>query len=60
MDDLTRRDAAKLALGAWLATTIGATAETALAVAKLPPMERRKLGTVRCSRSMVTPRAASS
>lgn len=47
MTGMTRRDAAKLTIGAWLAATINATAPALAAAA--PRAERRRLGTMNCS-----------
>lgn len=49
MSTITRREAARLTLGAWLATTITATAKTALATGPEDQMEHRRLGTMDCS-----------
>jgi aryl-alcohol dehydrogenase-like predicted oxidoreductase len=48
MNVFTRRDAARLTLGAWLAATINCTAPSALAASR-PRMEHRRLGTMNCS-----------
>jgi aryl-alcohol dehydrogenase-like predicted oxidoreductase len=47
MNPMTRREAARLTLGAWLAATIPATAGAASAAAAR--MEHRRLGTMNCS-----------
>ncbi len=49
MKHITRRDAAKLTIGAWLATAINATPVLAQAAKPAGTMERRRLGTMECS-----------
>jgi aryl-alcohol dehydrogenase-like predicted oxidoreductase len=47
MNSMTRREAARLALGTWLAAAIAAAPRTLAAAA--PEMEHRRLGTMTCS-----------
>lgn len=49
MDGITRRDLGRLAIGAWLATAIAATARAAPAAVPADNMEKRRLGTMECS-----------
>lgn len=49
MNFITRRDATKLTISAWLATTINATAPAVLAAGAPARMEKRRLGTMNCS-----------